>query len=194
MKVYKITDGNMKFFNYSQWELNVPRETLESLSKDFSYFLDIKIAAILHPLFNYENPRLFEAEAEGDIKNGYNIIGTCTRLTLKKEVEIPKISDIQRVVFGILFAQEKCEDKNWNTWAINWLNGCDRTFKSAYLNQTDFCSTSSRFASLAAMDFAINYSKIGFDVAMTIISGINRLEDTFTLDNILNTINKALEY
>ena len=38
----------------------------------------------------------------------------------------------QRVAFGLLCAMEVCADKEWRTWAENWLNGKDRSIESAW--------------------------------------------------------------
>jgi hypothetical protein len=44
---------------------------------------------------------------------------------------LPKITEAQKIAFGILSAKEVFKDKLWNSWADKWLSGEDRSKGSA---------------------------------------------------------------
>ena len=137
----------------------------------------------MHPMLQFDNPRLFEANADGIILNDCYRKGGCSKLTLTKEINLPQLTKTQRIACGILFAQQVCKDEEWNTWATNWLNGTDRTRKSAV-------NTS------GAVDAAITTGSdnVAGYVACSIYHSIGANPDTFTLERIISLINKALEY
>ena len=200
MKVYKMTDKNMRTHNSCEWELNVPKKAtgigLKLCSDDVIHFYHHPLIAVLfNPIYgDFRNPRLFEAEAEGEIVNDRYTKGGCKQLTLTKEIEVPTMSMNQHIACGILFAKKVYKDKDWNTWADNWLNGTDRTEKSAADTAADAYSAAyyaAYSAAYSAADSAAYSAAYSADAAYAVLSS---LEDTETLDEILTTINKAMEY
>ena len=136
MKAYKLTDRNMKTHNNTQWVLNEAKETSGKgyLCSPgwFHFYSHPLLAVLLNSLHaNFNNPRLFEINAEGKIKKGNGLKFGCTKMTLVKELELPKVTLEQRVKFGILCALEVCNDDNFVKWAQNWLDGTDRSYDSA---------------------------------------------------------------
>ena len=196
MKVYKITDENMRTYNGCQWELNVTKETYgqgELCSNQFLHFYHHPlIASIMHTMLGFKNPRLFEAKADGIIKNDFYLKGGCSKLTLKKEINLPQFTPTQRIACGILFAKGVCKEEQWNTWATNWLNGTDRTEQSAYAaSRAAYATDAARNAANAARyDAYVSYNNVSCSVSSSIESN----PDTFSLEHIITTINKALEY
>ena len=206
MLVYKFTDENMQTYNGCQWELNIPKETdgLGNLcSEHFLHFFHHPlIAAIMYHKFVLKYPRLFEAEADGIILNDGYLKGGCSKLTLTKEIELPQFTLNQRIACAILFTQQVYKNKQWNTWAKNWLNGKDRTKKSAIHARTrralivyyTIAAAAAYNVANAAANRAASADAVVRDTAWSIHHAIEANPDTFTFDNILNTINKALEY
>ena len=226
MKVYKVTDRNMQTHNNCQWEINNSKETDgqgKLCSKHFLHFYHHPlIAALMHPMLYFNNPRLFEADADGITKNDRYRKGGCTKLTLTKEINLLQLTRTQRVACAILFAQQVCKDKKWNTWATNWLNKTDRTIKSAIIVRNDPAVAAYAYADFESDNTDADYKSDNtdadyksdntdadyyaayyaanaaydnvFDVAYAVYFAIEANPDTFTLENILNTITKALEY
>lgn len=140
MTVYKITDKYMETgYEYKStiWKIGVPVEPGKSKKPDvhkWLYAYEHPLLAVLHnPIHgNYANGyRLFEAEAEGKIETKGQMTLRCTKLTLIKEIKVPKITQEQSVVYGILCAKALL-DKTWYTWATNWLSGKYRSKNPGY--------------------------------------------------------------
>jgi len=138
MRVFKLTDSEMKTYDGFQWELNKTFKTSgdgELCGPGFLHSYEHPLLAILHnPIHGYfdlNTARLFEAEADGKIKKDGQMKMGSSELTLIKEIEIPKITLEQRVAYAILCAKEVCKDEDWNFWADNWLSGKDRSEKTA---------------------------------------------------------------
>jgi hypothetical protein len=139
MRFYKLTDENMQTYNNTQWVLNEwqspasPDATANLCSKAWLHgYIDPVLAVLLNPLHaNFDKPRLFEAEAEGEIKYDGQLKFGCQRMRIIKEIRLPKLTPEQRVKFAIFCALEVYQDSDFVTWANNWLNGSDRSAKSA---------------------------------------------------------------
>ena len=212
MKVYKITDQNMQTYDGFQWELNVPKETDGKgilCSQHFLHFYHHPlIAAILHPMLEFKNPRLFEAEADGIILNDKYRKGGCSKLTLIKEIDLPQFTRNQRIACSILFAQQINKREQWNTWATNWLNDTDRTCKSVQsieFAESDYLLINHYDSNVNKLLKSLIYSSQSANIfyssnynagasATSVYFAIEFNPDIFTLENIFTTINKALEY
>jgi len=140
MIVYKITDKNGQSYGKTQWGPRTSHETNGSgnLCEPgwLHWYFDPLLAVLLNPIhggFDPETMILWEAEAEGEIQNDRGLKGGSTQLTTLKEIPIPKITNEQRIRFGILCAKEVCEDSEWNLWADRWLSDADRTKKTAWV-------------------------------------------------------------
>jgi hypothetical protein len=60
-----------------------------------------------------------------------SLLNTFNNVKIERRVKLPDITLEQRVEFAIRCAMVIYEDKDWLKWANNWLNGTDRTLKSA---------------------------------------------------------------
>jgi hypothetical protein len=159
MTVYKITDKDMETgheYKLTKWKIGVPVEPGKSEKLDVHKWLHEWLYAYEHPLLavlhnpihaNYKNGyRLFEAEAEGETETKSQMMLSCTKLTLIKEIEVPKITVEQKLAYGILCIKSCFKNRRWNIWANNWLSGKDRSNESAenvlkYIkNDIKYCS------------------------------------------------------
>ena len=136
MKAYKLTDSNGQTKNNTQWGIGVTHSAVGSLkvlcsSGWIHFYKDPILAIIMNPIHaNFNNPKLWECETSGKhlhepLKSG------CKTLTTIKEIPIPKISNVQKVIFAILCAKKIYKAKKWNAWADKWISGEDRTETSA---------------------------------------------------------------
>ena len=128
---YKLTDQNLKTHNGFKWRIGVTKFTngIGGLCSPgfLHYYHHPLLAVFLNPIHaNIKNPLLFEIEATGKHLDDNCLKGGCTEMTLIKEIELPVVSIIQRVAFGILCAMEVYKRENFIKWAENWLNGMDR--------------------------------------------------------------------
>ena len=158
MKAYKLTDKNMQTYNNTQWVLNEAKTTSgegDLCGPGWLHFYSHPLLAVfLNPTHaNFDSPRLFEIEAEGEIKNDYGLKLGCTKMTLVKELELPKVTLEQRIKFGILCALEVCKDKKFVAWAQNWLDGTDRSNANAYAANA---AANAAYAANAAAYYAAN--------------------------------------
>ena len=105
MKVWKLTDSDMKTFGGTSWRLDVPLETSgqgELCSAGWLHFYQHPLLAVLlNPLHaNYKRPRLFEADAAGMFLYDRGLKAGATKLTLVREVPVPSVTLMQRVAFA----------------------------------------------------------------------------------------------
>ena len=153
--IYKLTDQDMRTHNGfqaysvgdSMRERGLQRQGLEqwTLNKEetasgkgglcgpgfLHAYTDPLLAILLNPIHaDIKSPRLFKGTGTvSKTDNGLKI--GCTEMTLTEEMELPVINIVQRIAFGILCTKEVYKDKDWNTWADNWLSGKDRTEATA---------------------------------------------------------------
>jgi hypothetical protein len=135
-KAYKLTDANMQTRNNTQWVLQEFKETSGKGNLCgpgwLHYYSDAKLAAFLNPIHaNFAAPRLFEIEVAGDIKSDRGIKYGCTKMRLVQELQFVKPTVEQCIKFGILCALEVCKEASFVKWANGWLDGTDRSRKSA---------------------------------------------------------------
>jgi hypothetical protein len=140
MKKYKLTDQNLKTHNGFQWEIGKKVQTdgkeNELCNSSWLHYYDHPLLAILlNPIHaNISNPRLFEVKALGKHLNDRGLKGGCTKMTLVKEIELPIITQNQKIAFAILCSLEVYHIKSFIRWAKNWLNGKDRSHSAANAN------------------------------------------------------------
>ena len=136
MKAYKLTDENNRTYNDTQWGINVSHTatgTTTFLCSDgwIHFYTHPLLAVLMNPNHaKFVNPKLWEAEASGEMKHELLKSG-CKTLTTIREIPLPKVSRIQRIAFVILCAKEVCKDEKWNSWADKWLSGEDRSKETA---------------------------------------------------------------
>ena len=134
--VYKLTDENGQTLNNTQWGNNISHTAKGNSKKLCSngfihYYTNPLLAVLLNPIHaDFKSPKLWEAEASGEIINEALKSG-CKTLTTIREIPLPEISLVHRDAFGILCAKEVCKDEAWNLWAVKWLSGEDRSENSA---------------------------------------------------------------
>ena len=135
---YKLTNQNMQTYNGFQWKLGEWQEAQGSSEKDLCtnswlHCYDSPLLAILHnPRHaDIKNPRLWEVEVAGDFKNDKGLKCGYRKMRLVKEIKVPKITTEQRVKYAILCTKQVYAEKEWNTWADNWLSNVNRTAADA---------------------------------------------------------------
>ena len=138
-KLYKLTDGDGKTLNGTQWGPGVSHSGtgeggLCGPGWIHAYEHPL-IAVLLNPTHaNFQNPRLWEAEGEVGLRDGQLKCG-CKTLTTVREIPLPSITTEMRVRFAILCAREAATAdaawKEWEAWADRWLSGGDRSGASA---------------------------------------------------------------
>ena len=137
MKAYKLTDKNNRTRNNTQWGINVSH-TATGIKKNLCsdgwihFYTHPLLAVLMNPNHaNFINPKLWEAEASGEMKHE-SLKSGCKTLTTIKEIPLPEVSVTQKIAFAILCAKEVCKDEKWNSWADKWLSGEDRSKETAY--------------------------------------------------------------
>ena len=136
MKVYKLTNPSGYTRGTTQW---TPGEWRETDGQGdlcgpgwLHWYADPLVAVMLNPIHaNIPNPRLWEAEAQGVVKDDHGLKSGSTRLRVLREIPLPEVTTEQRAAFGILCAWEVCTDPAWRTWAAAWLDGSDRSMAAA---------------------------------------------------------------
>jgi len=159
MIVYKLTDENMQTHDEFQWKAGkwyeIPADDrgqgLCSRSW-FHVYIDPVLALFLNPIgAHFTNPRLFEAEGDGEWKNDRYLKCGCTRLKLIRELPVPTISHEQRIAFAIYCAVQVYRNPNFLQWADAWLDGSNRSADAAY---AAYAADAAADAAYAAADAA----------------------------------------
>ena len=134
---YKLTKQNLTTHNGFQWTFNKTETINKSggeLCSDsfFHAYHDPLLAVFLNPIHaNIDNPRLFRVKVNGRGKNGHGLKCGYKSMTLVEELELPVITETQKIAFGILCAIEVSNDDYFVSWAEKWLDGTDRSIESA---------------------------------------------------------------
>lgn len=162
----KWVSENMMTMNDTKWVVGVPNELPEKdklmlCEPGLFHYMKHPLIAIMFKYFNLceDYSKLYEVKPEGKIVEGWDKCGA-TKLTLIKQLEIPKITDAQQVAFGILCAKEVYKEPKFVSWADKWLSGEDRSeqsnktadanfFISYRLTDDDYCAAS--YATRAAL-------------------------------------------
>jgi hypothetical protein len=137
MLKYKLTTQDNLTFNDTKWGENVTR-TASGIGELcgpgwLHYYHNPYLAILLNPVHaDISNPKLWECEAEGEHKDDCGLKGGCTKLTMLKVIPLPKLSLVKRVEFAIRCAVATCKVEKFQEWANNWLDGVDRSERSAY--------------------------------------------------------------
>ena len=120
MKAYKLTDDQSQTRNKTQWGANVTHTATGTSNKLCTsswlhFYTDPLIAVLMncsHAAFS--NPQLWECETAGEhlhepLKSG------CRTLTTIKQLELPQITNNQKVAFAILCAKQVYTNSKWNS-------------------------------------------------------------------------------
>jgi len=88
-------------------------------------------AVFMNPIHgNFKNPILWECKGKIEKKDGQLKCGTFSLTTVKK-LPLPVLSTTQRVKIAIYCSLTQEQPEKYKKWAINWLNGKDRTATAA---------------------------------------------------------------
>ena len=137
MKLYKLTDKKGQTLGGTQWG---PGVTHEAAGEGTELCSDGVIHAYEHPLIavlmnsshgNFQTPRLWEAEGEGEIVRDGQFKCGVKRLTTVQEIPVPQLSAAQTVEVAIKAALLVYDEPTWRTWAADWLSGKNRTGEGA---------------------------------------------------------------
>jgi hypothetical protein len=135
MMLYKLTDGDGKTRNDTQWGPGVSHSgTGEGGLCGPGWihaYENPLIAVLLNPIHaDFQNTRMWEAEGDVGLRDGQLKCG-CATLTTIREIPLPEITTEMRVRFAILCAKDVCACSAWNAWADKWLSGKDRSAAAA---------------------------------------------------------------
>jgi len=133
---YKLTIQDLTTYNNTKWVLNEWKETsgLGSLCNTgwLHCYSNLILAVLLNPTHaNITNPRLFKCEVDGECLTDNGMKEGWTRMRIIEEMELPQLSHINKIAFGILCALEVNKDEKFVLWANNWLENKDRSKESA---------------------------------------------------------------
>jgi hypothetical protein len=142
MIVYKLTDQRMQTRNGFQWGLGVTKHTSgkgKLCGPGWLHaYADPLVAVFMNPVHaEFRFPRLFEAEASGELEYDGNLKLGTTTLTLRIELALPVLSEFVRARVAIKAAQLVLPDDvrpAWRSWANKWLSREDRYTGSAFDN------------------------------------------------------------
>ena len=136
MKMFKLTDQDMRTHGGFQWRLGEMRRVenytgVACGTGALHSYRDPLLAIFMNPIHaNFSNPRLFEAQTGVKVKS-VELKWISEKLTLIKEIPVPEMTREQRVEISIRICKLLHKDANWNAWADKWLDGSDRSVESA---------------------------------------------------------------
>ena len=137
MNLIKLTDKDMRTHGGFQWTIGEIKRApgagkLCTAGWLHAYEGSPELALLLQPLHTaWANPRVFEAIGGGRIKRDALLKIGVQRLRLVRELPRPTISPEHCARFAILCALSVCPYPAYRTWAINWLNGTNRSVAAA---------------------------------------------------------------
>ena len=109
------------------------------------------LAVLLNPIHaNIADPVLWECETGGERKDDNGQKHGRTRARIVRELPLPVVTVVQRVRFGLLCALESPQSVNYKKWAAGWLDGSDRTRKSARAAAATYAACAAACAAGAA--------------------------------------------
>ena len=133
---YKLTDEKFQSNNNTQWGEGITHKATGKgdtlCSSDVIHVYDHPLkAAMFNPIHaNFQNPVLWTCHVKKIVANDTLKVGVKECTTIKR-ISLPKITTNQRVRFAILCALKVYNDKDFVTWAGNWLSGKNKTAEAA---------------------------------------------------------------
>ena len=136
MKVYKLTSQDMMTLNETLWGPGVTHTASgmgELCSAGWLHAYSSPLLALfLNPIHaNIKNPRMWEAEGSGNMKDDRGLKMGFSSLTTIREIPILEPTVTQQIAFGILCALKVYHDPAFVKWAESWLSGEDRSANAA---------------------------------------------------------------
>lgn len=132
---YKLTTQEMTTYNGFQWEMG--KVVTTSGEGDLCgpgwlhAYRDPLLGLFLNPIHaNISNPRLWVVEVGSAFLDDRGLKCGYTSMKLVRQLRVPVITTEQRVRFAIACAW-KHGDSQWRRWAMNWLDGTNRSAASA---------------------------------------------------------------
>lgn len=135
----KLIGKDMKTRHNTRWKEGIPNE-VKSLNPNhghdyFLYHPHPLLAMMLRSFFGCEEyTELYEVIPEGIVVE-YGGSCHCTKLTLRRKLEVPQVSLNQIIGLGLLCAQQVYQSKDFLKWTNNWVQSIDRSIKTA----SEFC-------------------------------------------------------
>ena len=136
MKLYKLTNPEDQSLDRTQWGEGVthtaPGDAAEPCTASIIYaYADPLLAVFMDPAHGGFGPSAHLWEADGDIMVSKGTRLICKSLTTLRRIDLPVVTMEQRTRFAILCAKAVYKEADWNAWADAWLDGTDRSAKSA---------------------------------------------------------------
>lgn len=144
MRVYKLTDKNMRTCGGLQWKLGYRSAVAKYTGVLYTEggqrsYADPLLAVFLDPInINFgSDGRMFEAHTGRRFRNAVSLAVVSESLTLVEEIPLPELTGEQRLETAIRMARDvvapalPIKPLHWEAWADAWLSGKDRTAKSA---------------------------------------------------------------
>ena len=135
-KMYKLVTQDFTTHGNTKWILGVT-VTAKGMGKEMCSdavlhcYNNKYLAVIFNPLHaNISNPHLIEIDCSPIITTD-GLKYACKSQTMIKEIKLPAITTLQKVEFAIRCAMLVHTEKEFTTWANNWLSGKDRTGSAA---------------------------------------------------------------
>mgnify|MGYP001566108486 CR=1 FL=1 len=130
---YKLTNKADQTRGPLQWGADVTHRAVGPgkafCSPDLIHFYSSALVAVLHdPMHGNYGPEahLWEIEAEEPVYDDLGLKMGAKTVTTLRRVDLPVVSVLCRVHYGILCAKEVYHDAEWLRWADDWLSGKNR--------------------------------------------------------------------
>jgi hypothetical protein len=146
--MYVITDENMN--NDGLWEIGIKRSGFAYASPE--------LAVLSTPIYEeFEHFRIFEALGEMN-----HPIRSSGEFTLLRETYVPYYTPNQCQWFAIQCALAVCDNPMFVSWAENWIDGTDRSFKTAQAVSEKLWTDSAASASYTAAAHAADVAHVAY--------------------------------
>ena len=168
--LYKLTDENgcsglTQNATTTHWAEGITHEIDKYLqspdaplcSRSFIHCYKHPLTAVfMNPIHgDFKNPILWECKGKIEKKDGQLKCGTFSLTTVKK-LPLPVLSTTQRVKIAIYCSLTQEQPEKYKKWAINWLNGKDRTAAAAAAYTAAYTYAAYSAAAAAAANAAAN--------------------------------------
>ncbi len=181
MKLYKLTEKDGTTKGGMRWEVGKTNYVaFGQLDKPAKLCTNTVLHAYTSPLLAelmnrahgaFKDPLCFEVEGEVVATDGTKV--GCRKLAVTGTFELPVLTTVQKVAFGILCALEVYkESSSFVIWAENWLSGKNRSYKTAAAaaDAADaapgYAAHAAYAAASVASDYAAYSAAVGADDAI----------------------------
>src|SRR3990167_5691171 len=136
---YKLTNAQDETQGPTKWGPGVTHTATGDISHGlcsnaYIHAYEHPLLAVLHDPIGANfgsTAHLWVAESDDEpLREGQMKLGVRS-LTALRRIELPKVTDGQRVRYAILCAKAVYSDPVWVAWAEGWLSGADRSSDSA---------------------------------------------------------------